>query len=429
LVRKGGLEPASELRAPAAAQPWRARTLTVLAATGLTFAGTGVTNPVLPSYAASVLHARPGEVGLIVGWYALATLIVRPFCGFWVDRSGHRMIFAAGSAVMAVTCGLFAIISSANWMLVDRLAVGAGLALMFAAAPLWTVAMAPPDRGQWALGLVGVVTSLTLAVSAPIGGWLYSLGGYRAVAIAAALLPACGLFLVLLVRPSPWAAAGPRPARRSGGWWSEGVKPALLPGISLALTGFGYAAILSFGVIALKSRGVSGGSATLSCYGVAYLVTRLSTQRLAERLGPSATVAASCLIEVAGLVMLAFAPSLPVAVAGAALIGAGSAHMYPAMGVEVLSSARASGGQAAIAVYASFIQFSIAAGGPVLGVIVGWAGYQVMFLASGALAVIGVTASLIRYGGWRPSAQRALGPKSRFSASPPAPISVRTGDG
>ena len=47
----------------------------------------------LPIYLVSDLHATKMQVGVVVGTYTIASVLVRPFSGFTLDRFGRRTIF------------------------------------------------------------------------------------------------------------------------------------------------------------------------------------------------------------------------------------------------------------------------------------------------------------------------------------------------
>ena len=47
----------------------------------------------LPVYLVSYLHATKSQVGVVVGAYTIASVLVRPFSGFTLDRFGRRTIF------------------------------------------------------------------------------------------------------------------------------------------------------------------------------------------------------------------------------------------------------------------------------------------------------------------------------------------------
>ncbi len=86
-------------------------------------------------------------------------------------------------------------------------------------------------------------------------------------------------------------------------------------------------------------------------------VTRLAGDRLAERFGAATIVLVSSLCAALGVAVFALAPNLPVALAGAALVGSGVATVYPL----AVSAAAASPGKSAEANVAavSFIAFSV----------------------------------------------------------------------
>ncbi|MEU7663094.1 MFS transporter [Streptomyces lincolnensis] len=364
----------------------------VLVATCLAFAAVGILNPVLPRFVDEDLGRGPAEIGVATGAYALATLVVRPPSGFWVDRVGHRVVFLAGAAGLLLTQWLYPLCPSYTWMLVDRLGVGAALALVFAAAPAWTVALVPQTRGRWALGSVGVSTALGQALAAPLGDQLYRLGGHPLVAWGAAGLAAAAGLVAATVRPG-----ARRPAQNDGsgttsgrlGWWHDGVRPALLPGCSLMLSYFGYSALLAFSVLSLEERGVSGGAIVLTAVAVSVVVIRLATGRHVDRMRPSVILPAAGAVEAAGLLLLGHSSALWTAALAGVLIGAGCSQMFPALGAEVLEHAERSGRQASIAVFGSFLQLGLALGGAVLGSLVTLFGYPGMYAVGAVCALVG----------------------------------------
>ena len=47
----------------------------------------------LPIYLVHDLHASKIQVGVVVGAYTIASVLMRPFSGFTLDRFGRRTIF------------------------------------------------------------------------------------------------------------------------------------------------------------------------------------------------------------------------------------------------------------------------------------------------------------------------------------------------
>jgi len=56
----------------------------------------------LPIYLVSYLHASKMQVGIVVGAYTIASVIVRPFSGFALDKFGRRTIFLSGLVIYSL---------------------------------------------------------------------------------------------------------------------------------------------------------------------------------------------------------------------------------------------------------------------------------------------------------------------------------------
>jgi DHA1 family solute carrier family 18 vesicular amine transporter 1/2 len=170
----------------------------------------GLIVPLLPAYARD-LDLSEGQVGALVGIYALAVLLATPLCGALADRVGRRTPMVAGLLGLMAATLLFAFAGSYGELLVARALQG------LAAAATWTAGLAlvadlypATGRGRaMGLALLGVTAGTLLGP--PLGGLLYEWGGARLPFLAAALLAGLdGLARVLfLAEPPPARSVGP----------------------------------------------------------------------------------------------------------------------------------------------------------------------------------------------------------------------------
>src|SRR4051794_10020310 len=151
---------------------WRGYAL-VLSSAVACYCALGVVLGVVPRYVAGGLGANPVWVGVTVGAPALTGAAFRPVGGRLADRRGPRRVMTAGAVVMAVGA-LPAFAPSLAGLLVSRLAMGAGEALMMSAAVLWLLRLAGPRRQALALGHVGLANYAGLTIgpllALPLGG-------------------------------------------------------------------------------------------------------------------------------------------------------------------------------------------------------------------------------------------------------------------
>ena len=362
----------------------------VLAGVALTYLGVTLVIPVLPLYLRDDFHTGAAELGLVMGAPALTAVIARPLAGMFADRFGPRGAFLAGAATVAVTSALYPICTSLPMLVADRLVLGFGQGATFAAATVWVVDLAAAHRRGWALGLVGLVNYLVLAIGAAAGPIAVSLGhGYATAWTLAAVLPAAGVLLgVLAVSPVRPPAEAPSTAEAGAGRW-KALAAIASPGASLALAFVGYAALTGFTVLALDDRGIAHGAIVLSGYAIAVAGARLVLGGLPDKLGVVRSLALSCAAAAAGLLTIGFAGNLAVAVAGGVLTGAGMSVVYPALGLRVLK--RTDGlprRQTAIASFGAFVDIGAGLGGPLVGRTVSLAGYPAAFVLSAGLLAL-----------------------------------------
>ncbi|MER5424797.1 MFS transporter [Streptosporangium roseum] len=342
--------------------------------------------PVLPGFVRDSFGATDVAVGMVVMATALTALLVRPVSGHLADRYGHRLVMRLGALIVAVGGALYFLPLGLTGLIGVRLLLGVGEASLFTAGAVWVVSLAPHHRRGQLIGLYGVSMWGGISVGTFLGAMLLPLG-YGAVwgfSVAAALI---GLALISSA-PVP-----PRTEQPSGGH-ALLVRPALLPGAALALASAGYAGLAAFVVLHLQARGIDSGVVVLSCFSAVYAGTRLFIGHLPDRLGPRRVATWSGVGEAAGLLIIALAPNLTVAVIGSLVMGAGFSLLHPSLALMVMNLTEASKQGAAIGAYTSFWDLGLSVWGPVIGAVATGFGYPAVFVAGAVCAAAAVAVAL-----------------------------------
>ncbi|MEO3777538.1 MFS transporter [Micromonospora sp. B11E3] len=358
--------------------------LTLVGIFGGLFAGyLGLTAviPVLPGFLRDRHAAGDLVVGLVVTVTALTALLVRPFAGALADRYGHRAVMLTGALVVAAGGLLYFLPLAVPVLVAVRLLLGAGEAALFTAGAVWTVSLAPHHRRGQLIGLYGVSMWGGISAGTFLGATLQQVS-YGAVWALSAAAPLLAAALVALV-PVPSRAGAP------GGGGGAGLllRPALLPGVALALGAAGYAGLAAFVVLHLDARGIGSGVVVLSCFSAVYAGTRLVIGHLPDRLGPRRVAAWSAAGEAVGLAIVAVAPNLPVAVTGGLVMGIGFSLLHPSLALMVMDRAEPTRQGAAIGAYTSFWDLGLAVWGPVAGLVAAAFDYAAVFAVGAACAV------------------------------------------
>ncbi|RJQ82259.1 MFS transporter [Pseudonocardiaceae bacterium YIM PH 21723] len=358
----------------------------VALATGLAYLPFALTVPILPGYVTGTLHGGPAEVGAVVGGYAITALLCRPLFGALLNRIGARKLTVAGTVVITLATVSYPLAGSIPALIGLRLVMGIGMGAMLAATMVWPVQLVAKDRQSWALGLGGTVVYVALGMGAPLGTLLdHALSTTTVFVIAglAALLAVPIACVVPEVRVPPKSADdAPAPARA--------ILGTALPSGALAFAAFGFAAVASFSVAVLNSRGIAGGAAVVTGYSLTIVLLRLSSGWIRwepTRPGPLASL---FVVEAVGVVLIGLADGLWLAVLGGVLVGVGMWQIYPMLGLFVVRSVSERQRATALSTFGACFTVGIAAGSGMLGLIAAAVGYRVMFFVCAACIGLGL---------------------------------------
>jgi MFS family permease len=352
------------------------------------YAGLTAVIPVLPGYVKATYGAGDFAVGLVVTVTALTALLIRPVAGVLADRHGHQRVMRVGALVVALGGMLYFPPLGLAGLVVVRLMLGTGEAALFTAGAVWVVSLAPHSRRGQLIGLYGVSMWGGISAGTFLGAALQHFG-YAVVWGFSAGAPLAGFLLIGIVRPATRDGEQHFRGQDTGGQGSRAallLRPALLPGTALALAAAGYAGLAAFVVLYLRARGVHAGVAVLGTFSAVYAGTRLVIGRLPDQLGPR-RVAAWCAIgEAAGLLIIAVAPGLLVALLGTLVMAVGFSLLHPSLALMVMNRTERSKQGAAIGAYTSFWDLGLAVWGPVTGAVASGFGYRAVFLVGAACA-------------------------------------------
>jgi MFS family permease len=369
--------------------PGIAATAGVFLAALLAFLAIGAALPVLPGYVRGPLRGSDLDVGIVVGAFAITAVICRPLAGREADRRGRRIVLVAGALAMAIGGALYLLAGSVAALVGARLAVGVGEGAVYTAGATWAVDLAPADRRGLALGLFGLSVWGGLSLGPLAGELLRSSVGYDAVWTLTALLPAAGALIALRL-PEPLrlsAAAEEKPRLVPRAAWR--------PGLALALANVGYAALAGFVVLHLRARGIDGGATVFTAFALAVFASRLVLSRVPDRAGASPTATAAGLLEAIGLLIIALATSLTVALAGAVVVGIGFSMLFPSLALMVVGGVGEDRRGSALGAFTAFFDIGVGLGGPLAGATASLSGYPAVFVlaAAGALCTAALAAS------------------------------------
>jgi MFS family permease len=345
--------------------------------------------PVLPDYVRERFAANDILVGLTVMATALTAVFARPLAGGIADRAGYKQVMQTGAVLLAIAGLLYTLEPNLPGLILSRCLGGIGEAALFTAGAAWAVSLSPANRKGQVIGLYGVSMWGGISAGATLGALLMQ-RGYQDVWWFSAALPVLGLLSISLV-PAPAA----RQETSKGYRYRLLVKPAVLPGLGLALAAGGYAVLAAFGVLHLKARGIESGVAVLSVFSAVYAGTRIFIGNFPDRFGPRIVAMWSGAGEAVGLLIIAFAPSLPIALIGGVVMGVGFSLLHPSLALMVVNRTDRAEQGAALGAYTSFWDLGLGVWGPAMGVVSTALGLTTAFIFGAVAALLAVGAALL----------------------------------
>jgi len=361
-------------------------TLGVFFAALMAFLAIGAALPVLPTYVRGPLHSSNLDVGIVVGAFAITSVICRPLAGRQADQRGRRIVLIGGALAMTLGGLLYLVSDSVATLILARLVVGIGEGSLYTAGATWAVDLAPEDQRGFALGLFGLAVWGGLSIGPIAGELLRSHVGYDAVWILTAALPAAAALIAWRLPEPAKLVSGAEP-----GPLALFPKAAHRPGLALALANIGYAALAGFVILTLQSRGIGGGATVFTAFAVAVFASRLVLSWVPDRVGARRTATAAGLLEALGLTIIASAHSLEIALLGALVVGVGFAMLFPSLALMVVGEVGEDRRGSALGAFTAFFDIGVGLGGPIAGLTASIWGYPAVFYLS-AVAALGTAA-------------------------------------
>jgi MFS family permease len=274
--------------------------------------------PVAPTYA-DELGLTETQTGLLLGVASVAPIFVAIPIGLFADRIGPRRLVLAGAAVLALG-SLGQGLTETFWiLLVARLVLGVGSAVLWTAGTAWLSDSVSPARRSAALGAVMTVAGVGASLGPAYAGYVAEelgtgapfLIGAAAIAVATAVLATAG----------PGGRADHEPLAVGPTLRAIRREHLLLAALAITvLAGISDGVVGLLAPLQLDDNGLSSGTigAIFSCAAVVFLLGSMGCVRYGDR---AVTIAAAA----AGSVALAVAVAPLVASTATASIVVGVA--------------------------------------------------------------------------------------------------------
>lgn len=336
----------------------------------LTQMGYYLTTAALPLYLRD-LGAAQSRIGPEVGLGFLAAVIVTLALGPAINRRGAQLFLRLGAILyLGAALGMLAA-PQETAVTAFRTFQGIGNAFMGPSAFVLGARLMPERQGT-AVGLLGVLNSLALAVGPPIGLGLYTGHGAGALFLPAAGIAAIGLLATLLIP----ASEGPSRAAPGFGFDRNWVAPLL----ANCLAAMYFGGILSYLPIVLQRAHGPNAGIFFSADAVGVLLLRVPTGLLADRSGSLLPKLIGVAVTLPGIAVLALSPSIPVLIVSGAFTGIGAGMFITGVLADLAALSTEANRGTAMALGTGSFSTAIFVGSAVSGLLIGPGGFDAVLL-------------------------------------------------
>lgn len=354
--------------------------------------------------------------------------------GALADRVGRKRLLVAGWALALPVPVLIAIAPSWSFVVAANALLGVNQGLAWSMTVVMKIDLVGPRRRGFALGLNEAAGYGGLALTAAASGWLAaSFAAVDVLVVAGAAIAVIALLLSLLFVRDTGSHVSLEQARHHRD--ADGAEPSLgrafadasyrRPGLrSCSQAGLvnNLNDALAWGLVPLflaaHGASVTEIGAIAGIYPAVWGLGQIATGHLSDRAGRKPLIVAGMLLQAGALALLAASQgAFAVAAAAAALLGVGTALVYPTLIAAIADHVTAVARAATVGVYRFWRDMGFVVGGLMAGLVAD---------ALGESAAIGVIAGLTAASGlWvlfdMPAERPPLDRRPRVPAPAPAP--------
>ncbi|HEX9779026.1 MAG TPA: MFS transporter [Geopsychrobacteraceae bacterium] len=334
------------------------------------------------------------EIGIIMGIFALASAVCRPWVAEMIDRLGRKRSFTIGSVIMTLLplLYLFLVGPLAGFylsLLLLRIVHGIGLAICFTAVFTFIADIIPEGRLNEGIGMFGVSGLVGMAIGPALAEPVMKQFGFAAFFLTAAALAAAGLLLHLPLKVAEHPDQHLVAAAPSFFALLKQRKFLIVGGLSMVF-GFGLAATANFVAPLAEERNLHYISLYYLTYSGAAVSVRVFAGRLADRVGEAQILPWGLGLAVAGLLLLPLVTGNVLLVVAGLLFGTGHGLIFPTLNSMAIRNEPYAVRGKITGIFTGGIDGGIFTGSLILGLVGEWLGLSVLFVCAGLLVLGGL---------------------------------------
>jgi MFS family permease len=337
--------------------------------------------PTLPIYL-SRSGSSEAEIGILIGIFGISSLILRPFVGRSLLKIPEKIFMVTGTIIYALSSIAYLLIPPFWPFLLVRVFQGIGMAFFYTASVTFIANISPEAHRGQSLAYFYMAFNISFALSPSFGMFLINNFGFTLLFLFCLGLSLCSLFLTTQLgkRKVEPLEALPNQPEPFLSW--EAFPSSLISFFGHIIWG----ALTAFFPLYALDQGMANPGFFFAAYAIVIILGRALGGRILDLYSREKVILPCLTTPIISMTILAFSKTLPMFIMVAVIWGIGVAFLFPSLLAYVIERTGSSRG-ATIGTFTAFGDLGIALGPGVMGIILHWTSYSIMFLL---LAFIGL---------------------------------------
>ena len=338
--------------------------------------------PTIPIYL-SRLGSKEAEIGVLVGVFSVSSLVLRPFVGRALLKIPERSFMIAGALLYAFSSIVY-IIAKPFWpFLIVRIFQGIGLALFATASFTLVTRISPEARRGQSIGYFYLAINIAFALAPSFGVAIVNLFDFPILFLVCTGLSLCSLFITLKLERTKIDSLEVQSIRNQPFVSREALPSSIMSFMGSIIWG----AVTAFFPLYALSHGVANPGLFFAALAITLIVARSLGGKILDIYAREKVILPCLLAQIIAMSILIFSTTLPMFILVAVIWGMGTAFFYPALVAYVIDLAGPSRGPA-IGTYMALSDFGAGMGSVIMGIVLQWTNYPIMFLCLAFTGVI-----------------------------------------
>ena len=256
--------------------------------------------PILPVFLSDRFAATESQIGLVLSFYTIAALLIRPFAGYALDAIGRYSIYVISLLLFSTIFFGYVWATSILFVLILRFIHGLTWGSMSSAGSTIAVDLVPLKRRGEGIGIFGLSMTIAMAIGPLIAIAITGDSSYKRLFYSAAGFSFLGLVLALFVRIPKIT-----PVKKKFKITSLIEKKALPVSLNVFLVSIPYGGIISFIALYGRSIGIDSSGLFFLLIAIGITISRVISGKSFDRFGPKRICILGLVLLIAGLFMLA----------------------------------------------------------------------------------------------------------------------------